>query len=91
MVLAKPEDHLEILKAPMQVRQDNSHMYLITQLWVASPLIARTAEEGPKIERAMKTNSEDIQNMTYIDITGVPPRKDLYTAIPKRSYLKGET
>ena len=31
-ILAKPGDHHEILEALMQVREDNSHMYPITQL-----------------------------------------------------------
>ena len=39
----------------------------------------------------MKTNSEDIMNRTYVDLTGVPPETNLYTAIPNRTYLKGET
>ena len=75
----------------MQVREDNSHMYPITQLCVASPVTARTVEEGSKIELAMKANIEEIKNRTHVDITGIPPEKDLYTAIPNRSYLKVET
>ena len=57
---------------------------------MACPVVGRTIEEGPNIEQAMKTNSEDIQNRIYADNTGVPPKKDLYTAITKRPYLQGE-
>ena len=74
----------------MYVREDESHVYPITQLWVACPVVGSTIEEGPKIEQAMKTNSEDIHNRIFADITGVPPEKDLYTAIPTRSYLQCE-
>ena len=90
-ILAKPGDHHEILEALMQVREDNSHMYPITQLWVASPVVVMSAEDSPKIELAMKTNSEDINNRTYVDLTGVPPETDLHTVILNRTYLKGET
>ena len=34
----------------------------------------------------MKTNSEDIIHRTYVDITGVTARKDLFSIIPDRTY-----
>ena len=68
-VLAKPEDHQLIIEVLMWVGEDNSQIHLITQHWVASPVAARTEDEGPWIELAMKTNSEDVIHRTYVDIT----------------------
>ena len=76
-VLENPEHHLAILEALMHLREDESHTYQITQIWVARPVVGRTTEEGPKIEQAMKTNSEDIQNRIYADIPAGPPPEGL--------------
>ena len=85
-VLAKPEVHQLPIEVLMWVKEDNSQIYLITQHWVASPIAARTEEEGPRIELAMKTNSEDIIHRTYVDITGVPAGNNLFSIIPDRTY-----
>ena len=61
-------------------------MYPITQYWVVSPVAARTEGGGSQIERAMKTNSEDIKHRIYIDITGVTPGKDLFSIVPERTF-----
>ena len=75
----------------MQLREEDSHMFPITQSWVPSPVAASTPEEGSKIELAMKTNSKDITHGTYLDFPEVPPTMDLFTIIPDRTYRKGET
>ena len=38
----------------------------------------------------MEANSTDIQERTYIDITGVPPTTDLFKITPKTSHMHGE-
>ena len=53
---------------------------------MVSPVAARTEGEGSQIERAMKTNSEDIKHRIYVDITGVTPGKDLFSIVPERTF-----
>ena len=57
---------------------------------MACPVDERMTKEGYKIEQAMKTTSEDIQDTIYANITGETSEKDLYTAIPRISYMHGE-
>ena len=85
-VLAKPEDDLFLIEARMWVREDKIQMYPITQHWVVIPVVERTEGEGPWIDRAMKTNSEDIKHRIYVDITGVTPGKDLFSIVPERTF-----
>ena len=61
-------------------------MYPLTQHWVPTPITARTVEEGPRIETAIRTNSKDIKHRTFTDVMGVPPDRDLNTIAPYRAY-----
>ena len=38
----------------------------------------------------MEANSAYFQARTYVNITGVPPEIDLFTAIPRKSHMHGE-
>ena len=85
-VLAKPEDHPLLFEVLMLVRKDRSQMYPIPHYWMVSPVATRTEAEGSQIEQAMKTNSEDIKHMIYVDTTGVTPGKDLFSIVPKSTF-----
>ena len=75
----------------MQLKEEDSHRFPITQSWVPSPVVAGAPEEDSKIKLAMKTNSKDTTHRSYLDLTGVPSTMDLFTIIPDRTYRKGET
>ena len=53
---------------------------------MVSPIAARTEGERSHIERATKTNSEDMKHRVHVDITGVTPGKDLFSIVPERTF-----
>ena len=38
----------------------------------------------------MEVNSAYFQAWTYVDINGIPPEIDLFTAIPRKSHMHGD-
>ena len=72
-LLEKPEHHATIRALSMQMEDNSSSMYLVTIKWVATPVAGSTEGEQPKVEGAIKVNGVDINNWTYINITGIPP------------------
>ena len=89
-MLAKPKYHPMIVELAIQMGEDVSNMYPVTQQWVTTPVTGRTTEEDEMIERAMDANIADFWERIYVDITGVPPQKDLFTTTPKISHMHGE-
>ena len=87
MMLAEPHHHSSILTLARQMGEDTSNTYPVTQRWIVLPVPGRTNEEQETLERAMEANSAHIQEMTYIDLTGVPPMLNLFTITPKTYHL----
>ena len=89
-ILAKPESHPEIVEVVIQMGKGESDMYRVTYQWIVTPMIGMLLEEDDKLEWAMGANSADFQERTYVDITGVSPQIDLFTAIPRKPHMHGE-
>ena len=84
-MLAKAEDHKELLKAALTMEEDKTLRYTVTGGWLVAPAVGRTPEEEAGIEEAALENREELIDRVSVDIRGIPVGVNVLDFVPTDS------